>query len=54
MADSRSISSVTRPFVDLAIGRLEEAVFVRARVDRERVDEADVRAFGVSIGHTRP
>ena len=30
---------------DLAVRRLEEAVFVGARVQRERVDEADVRAF---------
>ena len=30
---------------DLAVRRLEEAVFVRPRVQRERVDEADVRAF---------
>ena len=30
---------------DLAVRRLEEAVLVGARVERERVDEADVRAF---------
>ena len=30
----------------LAIRRLEEAVLVGARVERERVDQADVRAFG--------
>ena len=29
----------------LAVGRLDEAVFVDAREGRERVDEADVRAF---------
>ena len=37
---------MTLPFDDLAIGRLEEAVFVGPRVQRERVDEADVRTFG--------
>src|SRR5690606_25668006 len=31
---------------DLPIRGLEEAVLVRARVDRERVDQADVRTFG--------
>ena len=30
----------------LAVGRLEEAVLVGSGVQRERVDEADVRAFG--------
>ena len=30
---------------DLAVRRFEEAVLVGARVDRERIDEADVRAF---------
>ena len=31
--------------LDAAIRRLEEAVLVGARVDRQRVDEADVRTF---------
>ena len=31
--------------VDLAVRRLEEAVFVGARIERQRIDEADVRAF---------
>ena len=31
--------------LDLAIGRLEEAVAVGGGIDRERVDQADVRAF---------
>ena len=31
--------------LDLAIGRFDEAVFVDARKGRERIDQADVRAF---------
>ena len=31
--------------LDLAIGRLDEAVFVHPRVGRERVDQADIRPF---------
>ena len=29
----------------LAVGRLDEAVFVHPRIGRERIDEADIRAF---------
>ena len=39
------MSSVTLAVLDPAVRRLEEAVVVGARVDRQRVDEADVRAF---------
>ena len=31
--------------LDLAIGRLDEAVFVHPRIGRERIDQADIRAF---------
>ena len=31
--------------LDLAIGRLDEAVLVHPRIGRERVDQADIRAF---------
>ena len=36
---------MTLPFVDLAVRAFDEAVLVDARVGRERVDQADVRAF---------
>ena len=45
IADRNSISSVTRAVVHLAVRRLEEAVLVGPRVQRQRVDQADVRAF---------
>ena len=31
--------------LDLAVGRLDEAVFVHPRIGRERVDQTDIRAF---------
>ena len=31
--------------LDLAVGRLDEAVFVHPRIGRERIDQADIRAF---------
>ena len=40
-----SISSVTLPFHNLAVGLSEEAVLVGAGVGGQRVDQADVRAF---------
>ena len=32
--------------LDLAVRRFEKAVFVQSRIERHRVDQADVRAFG--------
>ena len=43
-----------RPFDDLAVRRLDEAERVDPAERRQRADQADVRAFGVSIGHIRP
>ncbi len=45
--DGRKVADVARHLavLHLAIRRLEEAVLVGARVERERVDEADVRTF---------
>ena len=40
-----SILSVTRPFFDLAVRRLDEAEFVDPGIGRHRVDQTDVRTF---------
>jgi hypothetical protein len=45
MADRKSICSVTWLFDDATVRRLEEAVLVGAGVQRQRIDQADVRAF---------
>ena len=44
-AENHCTSSVTRPSLDAAVRRLDEAVLVDARERRERRDEADVRTF---------
>ena len=45
--DRREIFDVCRRLAihDLAVGRLEEAVLVGPRINREGVDQTDVRAF---------
>src|SRR6185503_1251881 len=46
--DRREVHDLVRDLavLHLPVGRLQESVLVRARVERERVDEADVRPLG--------